>query len=876
MRFLRVFWVVLAAAPAALRADSPVGTRLPRDVVPSSEAVRLEADPSSTGYKGSVRVDVEVRRAVASFPLHAAKLRVTRLSLVPSTKGAAPLAAAWESAGEDRLEVRTEAPLVPGRYRLELDFTNDYDTTGDSLYRVVAGGEPYLFTQFEDIAARRAFPCWDEPSFKIPWQVTLVVRPADVALSNTAVEHESIEGGRKTVVFRRTKPLPSYLVAMAVGPFESVPVPGTSIPTRIVTVKGQSALATDAVRTTGPILAELEKYFGERYPYDKLDLIAAPEYWYGAMENPGLLVSKDTRLLLDPALRAPGDVRELAGTTAHELAHMWFGDLVTMAWWDDLWLNESFASWAGDKICDRAFPEMRLGEESVFGMLGAMTSDSRISTHAMRQPVTAQESLLEAADDLAYAKGQAVIGMFERWLGETTFRKGVLLYLKTHRWGNATGADLWGALERVSGKPVAAAMATFLDQPGVPWVSAEPRPDGKVVLRQRRFLVSADPAAAADPATWRIPVTLRFPSSKGPAQRTILLTGPEQVVDLGAGVAPPWIHPNADEAGYYRWSVPPSVRTMLARNAASLLTPRERVGFLGNLEGLLGAGAISGPDWLETVRGFGVDPDPLVLDAFVDALGAPSPPLGEGANRGPWKAFLRAALAPVAARIGTRPAPGEDPRVTDLRPRVLTLLGAEAGDRAAIAVGEEMARAWLADRSSLDPSLAPAALALAAREGGRDLFETYRRRFEAATTPAERSLFLSALGAFRDPALVEAALDYALTGPLRATEINRIPGTISRDVEWRERVFRWALEHHDAIVARIPAEMASLQPYYAGGCSRERLAEAKRFFEDPAHQAPGTRSSLAKVAAEVEECATVRDREAAGAAAWFAREGLAR
>ena len=278
--------------------------------------------------------------------------------------------------------------------------------------------------------------------------------------------------GRRTVAFARTKPLPSYLLALATGPLETVPIPGMSVPGRVVTVKGASGLAGEAVRTTPPLLAALERYFGRPYPYEKLDLIAVPEFWPGAMENPGAITFRDTILLLD-ARGASAAQREAHVTiNAHELAHMWFGDLVTMEWWDDLWLNESFASWMGDKAAEEAFPELRTAVSDVATLQGAMVTDARLSTRAIRQPVSALDNLLQAADTLAYQKGEAVLGMVEAWVGPEAFRKGVLDYLAAHEWKNASAADLWRALGKAAGKDVGGVLATFLDQPGIPLVEA--------------------------------------------------------------------------------------------------------------------------------------------------------------------------------------------------------------------------------------------------------------------------------------------------------------------------------------------------------------------------------------------------------------------
>src|SRR6185369_11329192 len=332
----------------------------------------------------------------------------------------------------ERTTFRGAKPLPPGAYTLDIAFSGPFDTKATGLYHLKARDDWYAFTQFEANDARQAFPCWDEPEFKIPWSLKIEAPAGLVVLGNTPVEKKTEASGRQTVTFQRTPPMPSYLVAFAVGPFEFVDIPGTSVPARVVTPKGQTALAGEAVKMTGPLLTALEAYFKRPYPFPKLDLIAVPEYNYGAMENPGLITFNDRGILLEPNATTDEQRARLAGTITHELAHMWFGDLVTMTWWDDLWLNESFAEWMGNKITDQVYPQYRLPIQEVQDTRRAYGKDDHASTHAMRQRVDETVNLDQMADALAYQKGQAVLGMVETWTGPEVFRQGVIDYLKAH------------------------------------------------------------------------------------------------------------------------------------------------------------------------------------------------------------------------------------------------------------------------------------------------------------------------------------------------------------------------------------------------------------------------------------------------------------
>ena len=321
---------LVATAPSAHAARTG---RLPHDVVPVRESVLLELDPSERDYRGRVSIEIDVAAPTDSFQLNVRGQAIEQVTLRAAT---GLRRVAFRPAARERLTLQPVLQLPAGRYTLDIHFTQSFNERAAGLYRMETGGESYCFTQFESIDAREAFPCWDEPEFKIPWQLTLIVPASHVAIANTPVESESVEpDGRRRVVFRESPPLPSYLVAIATGPLETVPIPGLSVPGRIVTVKGQRTRTAEAVRQTPKLLASLERYFGRPYPYEKLDLLAVPEFWAGAMENAGAITFADRVLLLD-GTGSPPQRRSLAGTLAHELSHMWFGDLVTMEWWDDL------------------------------------------------------------------------------------------------------------------------------------------------------------------------------------------------------------------------------------------------------------------------------------------------------------------------------------------------------------------------------------------------------------------------------------------------------------------------------------------------------------------------------------------------------------
>ena len=850
--------MLLAGALAIVR---PADARLGSDVVPTFQSVRLRVNADSADYRGSVRIELAVRKPTATVHLHADGQTLERVALTQKGKA---LAVKAEPGKAGLLTLTAAKPIALGSATLEIDFRTSLNTQAVGLYRVVKDGVAYTFSQFEAEDARKAFPCFDEPAFKFPYQLTLEIPAAHEGLFNTPLEKQEIRDGWKTLTFEKTPPTPSYLLAIATGPLEFTPVPGMKVPTRIVTVKGQGHLTAAAVKTTPPILAALEAWFGTPYPYAKLDLIAVPEYWAGAMENPGAITYKDDVLLADPRTASVAQRKNLLRITSHELAHMWFGDLVTMAWWDDLWLNESFADWLGDKVADAQAPEYRHLVSEVQKVQDIMRADARPSTEPIRLHAETGDDAMRAVG-VAYYKGKAVLSMFEQWMGPEVFRQGVNDYIRAHAWKNAVPADLWSALGKASGKDVASVMGGFVEQPGLPLVTVE-RVEGGLRLSQRRFL---NHGVQADPVSWQIPVTLSY--SDGARTRAVsVLLGKEPKTVALETATPAWVLPNVGARGYYRWSLPTEMLMALAKAAPVALDPSERIGFAGNLVALLEAGEVRGDLYLRLLADLAHDPEPLVDVSVLEALDQARLALVPDDLRPAFAAYARRTLQPMSERFGLERKSGEGETVSLLRPKLMTLLGRFGNDPATLEFAATVANRHLEDPAAVDPAIAGVSLQLRALRGDRALFDRYRSALEAATNPTIRQRYLVALGAFADPAIEEAALQYVLDGPLRPNETFAIPGTIAQGSEAKaDRIFAWTRAHYDPLAARLPE---SFRPFLAGGgggCSAERYAIAREFFGDPARNVHGMERQLAKVGDQVRDCVGLRAREGAAVAAYL-------
>lgn len=837
------------ASSAALTQDN---LRLDPNVAPVEQSIELFIDAQSTDYHGTVKMELAVKQPAATFRFHAREMILEEVKLFD---GENSVAVAVQE-GEEGLQTATpETSLAPGRYRLQISFHKPYNTQAVGLYRVVQDSVGYLFTQFEAVDARRAFPCWDEPGYKIPYQLTLHIPEGQVALTNTPLLNRSIADGIQTLLFEETPPLPSYLLAIAAGPLESVEIANLSVPGRIYTVRGKSQLGRLAASLTPSILRALEEYFGIPYPFAKLDLIAIPEYWPGAMENPGAVTYAENILLVDSSQAGISQRRILSYVTAHELAHMWFGDLVTMSWWDDLWLNESFADWMGEKIADQLYPQYRLRATALDRLQSLMSLDARLSTKPIRKKVEASADIFEDLG-LSYGKGRRVLGMVEQWLGAEIFRTGVLNYLNKHARGNTTAADLWEALSQASGQDVSKILRGFLDQPGYPLIRVTEQKDGSIQISQQRYHKSG---VEAPVQTWTVPVFLKYGNASGVQTKNILLDGPSAVVNLGKDIR--WILPNAGAYGYYRWSIPDRHFSTLAQRPNEIMDEGEQIAFLGNARALMDAGQLSSNRYLAILSGFGNSQYPAVISTMLDDLAGVRAALVPDDLRGAFGAFVRTTLEPILQRFGKEKRPGEAEAVSLLRPDLLDWLGEDGGSAAVRSYARELAARYINDPASVDPALASVALRLAAIDGTVADFETYRIHFEKAANPTERRRFLSALGAFSDTTLQNRALNYSLQGPLHANEVFAIANVISDSESGIDRVFRWITRNYGQIAAKLPPEFLGSLVFQAGGCSQERVATARRFFSEPDHHTANTERNLAKVEEQVGDCVRLRERE---------------
>lgn len=884
---------------------APPELRLPATIRPLGYTLELTVVPEREDYQGTVTIPLQLDAPTRVIWLHATDLRIESADITPEAttatakadKGPAArrLAARVVPGGEDFVGFALAETLRPGRATLTVRFAGRMDSTRSrGLYRQSEGseggggpGDPggsgspgglgdkgnnwYAYTFFEPIDARRAFPCFDEPGFKVPWRLVFHVRKDHVALGNAKEESQADEpGGMKVVRLAETPPLPSYLVAFIVGPFDLVEGQAAGrngTPFRIAVPRGRRDEAAYALAVTPRIVGLLEDYTGIPYPYGKLDVAVVPRFW-GTMEHPGLVALGQPLTLIKKTEETLQRHQRYANIAIHELAHYWFGDLVTMRWWDDTWLNESLASWFDAKITDRLEPSWRFSLDRVWQLrAGTMTADSLVTAQSIRLPVTTKHAIAASFDNnITYGKGNAILTMFEAWLGEEKFQKFIHDYLAAHAHGNATAEDFLAKLQEHAGAEVAAAYRSFLEQPGVPLVSVALRCGAgqppRLTLSQERYLPLGSRGSGEQ--LWRVPVCVKY-SASGKVRRSCTLLGERQaevVLDEASGRCPEWVMANADAAGYYRVGYAPNLLGQLVA-AAKELTLAERMALISDVAARVARGDLLQGEALGLVPGFlAADPDRHVLNSTLELTGVRRELLpAELQSR--YERFLLKTYGPRARALGWQPKSGEPEDATLARPNLLALATLGGGDPQLVARAGMLARRWLDGHQAGSAPGAPVVsdelvnpvLTVAARRGDRALQERYLAAAKATEDRRVRSQILGAVGAFDDPALVRAALAKVLSDEFDLRESISIVGGVLGNWKTRELAYAFVKENYDTLAARMRSDEFQLVFHLPGTfCDAAHRADAASFFAERAARVDGGPRSLEQALERVDLC----------------------
>ena len=846
--------------------------RLPDQAMPLRYALELRLVPGEEGFSGVVDIDLRLKAGTRLLWINGSGLTIDAASVVAS---GVTYAAQARSEPEDFIALAFGREIPAGRATLKIRFKGSYavkETRG--LFRQIEAGEWYAFTQFEAINARRAFPCFDEPRWKTPWRIALRVKREHMAVGNTpTLSERDLGDGFKLVTFAETKPLPTYLVAFGVGPFDALDggkagKNGTAL--RYLVPRARAQDARYAREITPGILALLENYFGSPYPFEKLDSLVIPAtVTFGAMENPGLVTYAGNILLAKPADETIRFRQRYASIAAHELAHQWFGNLVTMAWWDDVWLNEAFATWMAGRIVDELRPEWQWRVRRVAERARAMDVDALASARRIRQPVESRNDLLNAFDSITYEKGASVLAMFESWMGEDRFRNGVRRYLQDHLWGSATGGDFLEILAADDPR-VRPAFESFIEQAGIPRISialaCESTP--RLQLSQSPFLARGS-GDRAD-ARWQVPVCVRYRSGAKESRVCTLLKGDAAQLPLAdAERCPDWIEPNHSANGYYRSRLQGDLPAKLTRAAGTLALP-EQIDLLDNAAALARSGDQSMTDTLALAVRLAAHSRNEVVEGTVDIVGMLGNDIVPPRLRAPRARLIETHYGRRARSLGYVPQPADDDNTGMLRATLISFVALRGEDAGLLKEMRAAARRWLENRDAVDGLMVEPVLKAAAVAGDRALFE--RLLAEARTTRdrRERDYLLSAVGYFREPEIARASLQVALSDELESRDsIAVLQAALSNDAT-RRLAFDFMKRNYDALKARLPRDFTTRFPRWASGlCTAAERSEMAAFFEPRMAEVDGGPRNLAQALERVDLCIAFRKTQQGSVAAFL-------
>lgn len=786
--------------------DAMTFVRLPRTVVPSRYDIHIEPDLSAATFAGEETIEVRICEPTREIVLNAADLAIGAAAI--EGHGRRLLGAIELDEPAERAVLRFTEPLQPGTWRLFLTFSGILNDKLRGLYRSTFGAADgckatLAVTQFEATDARRAFPCWDEPAFKAIFRLTLVVDEELAAISNAPIASVQPVPGRakKAVAFSPTIPMSTYLVAFVIGTLEptgSGAVDG--VPIRVWGVPGKGHLANFALQVAAFSLRFFRDYYDVPYPGNKLDLIAIPDFAFGAMENLGAITFRETALLVDETSATHGELARVAHVVAHEIAHMWFGDLVTMAWWNGLWLNEAFATFMEVLAVDAWKPAWRRWDQFGVSRAAAFLTDGLRSSRPIEFDVGAPKDAEAMFDVLTYEKGGAVLRMLEQYLGPATFRVGVRRYLAAHRFANAETTDLWKAIGEASGQPIPDVMDGWIFRQGYPLVTVERESAADSVrFGQRPFRYLR---YGGDAETWHLPITYRARVNGDILHGRLLLSTAEARVRFPG--RPDWVVANEGGHGFYRVHYAPELLASLLATPAETMTPIERFNLVNDAWAEAVAGTLPASAFLDLAARFVGETDRHVWTPLLASLGylarVVSPVL-----RLPLERLTRARLGDVTARLGWSPRVEEDELVRELRGEVLRAIGTFGNDeRAQHAAWERYATTG--NPAALDPNVLTAVLVIVAHTGGEAEYAEFLARFKSAKTPQEEQRYLRALPDFRSPELVRRTLDLSLSGEVRTQDAPFLVRDLLMGAHSRELAWGFVKEHWEEMERRYPSQ----------------------------------------------------------------------
>ncbi len=851
--------------------------RLPGGVRPEHYALSLTPDLKAATFTGSETIAVALDAPMKTITLNAAEIQFASVRARDFAQKVYPATVSLDAAKEQATFTFAQA-LPAGAVELEIAYSGILNDKLRGFYlsrsqaQTATRARNYAVTQFEATDARRAFPSFDEPALKATFDVTLVVDEGDTAISNGKVVSDTPGqvAGKHTVRFATTPKMSTYLVAFLVGEFQCSKGKSDGVEIRVCAVPGKEKLTRFALDAAKFDLRYYDQYFWIKYPLPKLDLIAIPDFESGAMENFGAITFRETDLLIDAKTGPVAGRKEVALTVAHEMAHQWFGDLVTMQWWDNLWLNEGFATWMEAKAAMAWHPEWHFDEDAAQSLDGVLNDDARVATRAIRADASTPSEINELFDDIAYQKGGAVIGMVENYVGEEVFRAGVHNYLSAHLYGNATAEDFWNAQTANAKQPVDRIMESFVTQPGVPLVSfaATGKPDE---VGQRRFFLSRAEngrTIAGRVPGWTIPVCVKGARCELLAPGEAPSRGFAMAMEQRSGV----FYADAGDKGYYRTLYTAEQRAAIAKRAETALSPVERIGLIGDEWALVRADMAPVGEYLDLMLALKQDGDAVVVESALEKLASVREQIATPEDRARLDAVVRRELEPVYAALGPAKEKDANDR-SQLRAILFGALG-EAGDEEVLARAAAITEALFAGKKLEEPSVADSAVLLTSRHGragSADQTRLYDRLMavsKGAVDPGLKTEALHTLANFHEPALVKRTLEYAVSGQVRNQDAWVPISVLLSQPESREQTWEFVGQNWEKVQAQLTANSGAHVVASAGSfCSVKERDEVASFFGT--HKVEAAERSLAKALEDIDGCVQLRATQSGELHRWL-------
>jgi len=846
--------------------------RLPELARPVNYQLTFAPDFEKNIFSGQETIAIQILKPTAEIVLNAAEIDFLGTSI--SSAGTTQEAKITLDKDKQAATLAVPKTLAAGAATIQIHYNG---LLNDQLRGFYLGkdeqGRKYAVTQFEATDARRAFPSFDEPAYKATFDITVVADKGHVAISNAKVlsDKPGPAAGKHTVKFATSAKMSSYLVAIAVGEFEALEGEADGIPIRVWGTPGKKQLGAFALESAEFFMHYFNQYFGIKYPFEKLDLIGLPDFAAGAMENTGCITFREVVLLIDDKRASIPLKREVADILSHEMAHMWFGDLVTMQWWDDIWLNEGFATWMSPKPVAAWKPEWHAELETVGDTVRSLGVDSLQHTRPIQQAAETPAQIQELFDGIAYGKAAAVLRMLEAYLGPEAFRAGVNQYLKQHAYGNATATDFWTTLTKISGKPVDRVMPTFVQQAGMPFVAVRAQCAGgstQVALRQQRYLFDRELFNRDESKElWQVPVCLKVGDGAQKEARTChLLTEKEARFQLpGCGH---WTLANAGAEGFYRTGYEADNVRAIAQDLEIGLTPAERIMLLGDVWASVRVGRQPVTDYLALAEGLKNETSRPVMSQLLGQLEYIGHYLTSDSDQPQYQAWIRQLLAPSIQRLGFEPKPGESEEDKQLRSRVLQVAGGTGRDPEVLAWARKWTDQVLQSSGALDNTIAGTAFTLAARDGDSALYDRLVEKQKQVKTPEDFYVYLGALNAFNDPALIDRNLKRALSPEVRSQDAVFVISDIMNhpaagQAAWEFMKSRWEE------IAKLGGGFAAAELVDAAStfCSTEQRDQVREFFN--AHKVASAERGLPQSLERISNCADLKTQQAPQLAQWL-------